>query len=88
MFDAFPYEEWSEDIAGFWTFGPEGSTGTYILTVLGIAVMLVALIGFVILENRKLAHQEAMLKASGALDRPGGGAVVVETTTIVTETDR
>ena len=23
MFDAFPYDEWSEDIADFWTFGPE-----------------------------------------------------------------
>ena len=42
MFDAFPYDEWSEDIAGFWTFGPESSTGTYILTALGIAVMLIA----------------------------------------------
>ena len=87
MFDAFPYDEWSEDIAGFWTFGPESSTGTYILTVLGVAVMLIALIGFVILENRKLAHQQAMLRASGALDRPGGRAVVVETTTIITESD-
>ena len=42
MFDAFPYDEWSEDIAGFWTFGPESSTGTYILTALGIAVMFIA----------------------------------------------
>jgi hypothetical protein len=87
MFDAFPYDEWSEDIAGFWTFGPEGSTGTYILTVLGIAVMLIALIGFVILENRKLAHQAATLKASGALDRPGGGVVYTQTTTIITESE-
>ena len=73
MFDAFPYDEWSEDIAGFWTFGPESSTGTYILTVLGIAVMLIALIGFVMLENRKLARQQAVLRASGALDRPSTG---------------
>ena len=73
MFDAFPYDEWSEDIAGFWTFGPESSTGTYILTVLGVAVMLIALIGFVILENRKLARQQAVLRASGALDRPPTG---------------
>ena len=86
MFDAFPYEEWSEDIAGFWTFGPESSTGTYILTVLGIGVMLVAFVMFVRLESRKLAAQEAALRASGALDRPGGvTAVVVETTTIITE---
>ena len=86
MFDAFPYDEWSEDIAGFWTFGPESSTGTYILTVLGIAVMLIAFVLFVRLESRKLAHQQATLQASGALDRPRGGAVVVETTTIITET--
>ena len=86
MFDAFPYDEWSEDIAGFWTFGPESSTGTYILTVLGIAVMLIAFVMFVRLESRKLAAQEAALKASGALNRPAGGAVVVETTTtIITE---
>ena len=74
MFDAFPYDEWSEDIAGFWTYGPEGSTGTWILTVLGIAVMLIAFIAFVMLENRKLARQEAALKASGALNRPSTGA--------------
>ena len=86
MFDSFPYDEWGEDIAGFWTFGPGNSTGTYILTVLGIAVMLIAFVMFVRLENRKLAAQEAALKASGALDRPTGGAVIVETTTtIITE---
>jgi hypothetical protein len=74
MFDAFPFDEWSEDIAGFWTYGPEGSTGTWILTVLGVAVMLIAFIGFVVLENRKLARQQATLQASGALNRPGSGA--------------
>ena len=74
MFDAFPYDEWSEDIAGFWTYGPGDSTGTWILTVLGAAVMLIAFIGFVVLENRKLARQEATLKASGALSRPSTGA--------------
>jgi hypothetical protein len=70
MFDAFPYSEWSEDIADFWTFGGEGSTGTWILTVLGFATMLVAFWGFVVLENRKLTRQADRLKASGALDRP------------------
>jgi hypothetical protein len=87
MFDAFPYDEWSEDIAGFWTYGPGDSTGTWILTVLGFAVMIVALIGFVVLENRKLARQEAALKASGALDRPSGGVVYSQTTTIITESE-
>ena len=74
MFDAFPFDEWGEDIAGFWTFGPENSTGTYILTGLGIAVMLIAFVWFVVLENRKLADQAATLKASGALDRPSTGS--------------
>ena len=74
MFDAFPFDEWGEDIAEFWTFGGEGTTGTWILTVLGFAVMLVAVWGFVVLENRKLAAQAERLKASGALDRPGGGS--------------
>lgn len=71
MFDAFPFDEWGDDIAEFWTFGGAGSTGTWILTVLGFAAMLIAFFGFVILENRKLTHQASRLKASGALDRPG-----------------
>jgi len=76
MFDAFPFDEWSEDIAEFWTFGGAGSTGTWIMTAVGFSVMLVAFIGFVWLENKKLQSQAAMLKASGALERP---AVVVTT---------
>jgi hypothetical protein len=82
MFDAFPFDEWGEDIAEFWTFGGESSTGTYIMTVVGIAVMLLAFIGFVWLENQKLARQAAFLKASGALDQPT--ATVTTTTTIIT----
>jgi hypothetical protein len=70
MFDAFPFDEWSEDIVEFWTFGGANSTGTYIMTALGVAAMVISFIGFVILENRKLRHQAATLKASGALDRP------------------
>ena len=85
MFDAFPFDEWGEDIAEFWTFGGEGSTGTYIMTVLGVAAMVIAFIGFVVLENRKLARQAALLRASGALDRPGAASVTVTTTTITTD---
>jgi hypothetical protein len=86
MFDAFPFDEWGEDIAEFWTFGGESSTGTYIMTVVGIAVMLLAFIGFVWLENQKLARQAAFLKASGALDQPT--ATVTTTTTIITTESR
>jgi hypothetical protein len=89
MFNSFPYESWldaegnlNQEITDFWTFGGANSTGTYILTVLGVAAMAIAFIGFVILENRKLRHQAATLRASGALDRPTG---VVTTTTVVIE---
>jgi hypothetical protein len=81
MFDAFPFDSWEEATAEFWTFGGESSTGTYILTVLGVAAMAIAFIGFVILENRKLRHQAATLRASGALERPTGvvaTAVIIE----------
>ena len=73
MFDTFPYDEWSEDIAGFWTWGPGNSTGTYILTAVGIAVMFIAFVWFVRLENGKLDRQQERLRASGALDRPTTG---------------
>jgi hypothetical protein len=87
MFDAFPYDSWDEalaDLAEFWTFGGESSTGTYIMTVLGVAAMVLAFIGFVWLENQKLARQTALLRASGALERP---VTVVAATIITTETD-
>jgi len=85
MFDAFPFDEWGEDIAEFWTYGGEGSTGTYIMTVLGVAAMLIALIGFVWLEQKKLRRQTEMLRASGALERPA--AVVTTTTTTIITSD-
>jgi len=70
MFDAFPYDEWSEDIAEFWTFGGAGSTGTWILTILGFAAMLIMFAWLVIMENGKLERQARALRASGALDQP------------------
>jgi hypothetical protein len=67
MFDAFPADEWSDKIAEFWTFGGQGSTGTWILTILGFLVMWVALVGWVLLEKRKLEAQAAALRAGGFL---------------------
>lgn len=67
MFDTFPFDEWGEEIAAFWTFGPENSTGTYILTVLGIALMVVALVGWVVMEDRKLQVQANKLRSAGIL---------------------
>ena len=41
MFDAFPYDAWGPDVADFWAFGGANSTGTYIMTALGIILMFV-----------------------------------------------
>ena len=67
MIDSFPFDEWTEDIAAYWTFGPENSTGTYVLTVLGIILMVASLIGFVLLERRKLDAQAQLLRGGGIL---------------------
>lgn len=81
MIDSFPYESWlneagdglNTDITTFWTFGPafgaEGGslTGTYVLTALGLLIMIVALIWFVILEKHKLDEQAARLRGAAGL---------------------
>ena len=67
MFNSFPFDEWSEDIAEFWTWGGANSTGTYILTVLGVIFMVVSLVGFVAMEKKKLDNQAARLRAAGGL---------------------
>lgn len=72
MIDSAPFDEWSADIVAFWTFGPQNSTGTYVLTVLGIALMIASIIGWVWLENRKLSAQAELLRAAGGMPAPGG----------------
>ena len=70
MFDVFPHDEWNEQISTFWTFGT--GAGTYILTALGVAFMLLAFIAWVRLEDGKLSAQAAALRAAGGLPAPGG----------------
>ncbi|HEY7197315.1 MAG TPA: hypothetical protein VH306_09010 [Gaiellaceae bacterium] len=72
MIDSFPFDKWGDSISAFWTFGPENSTGTYILTVLGIIVMVVALIWWVTLEDSKLRAQAELLRSAGGLPFPAG----------------
>ena len=60
MFD-HPIDEWSE----IWLsldLGPANSTGTYILTVLGCILMVTSLIGFVMMESRKIDVQTSRLR--------------------------
>jgi hypothetical protein len=72
MIDSFPFDEFSDKVSSFWTFGPENSTGTYVLTALGCILMVAALVGWVWLENRKLTAQAALLRAAGGAPVPGG----------------
>ncbi len=80
MFDAFPFDEWSDEITTFWTFGVEGDTGTIILTILGVLLMIGSLVQFVRLESQKLDAQTA------ALRRALASAEATTTTTTVTIT--
>jgi hypothetical protein len=72
VIDSFPFDEWSDDIGAFWTFWSEDKTGTYIMTALGIIVMLAAFVYWTWLENRKLQAQAALLRTAGGMPAPGG----------------
>jgi len=63
MFDTAPFNKWSEDVTTFWTFGT--GTGTYILTALGILLMVGSLVAWVWLEDKKLSGQVTRLRAAG-----------------------
>ena len=80
MIDSFPYNEWSEDVTTFWTFGPAGGsgggdlTGTFVLTGLGMLLMVATLVYYVWLEQKKLQAQAEFLRAAGgAPSGPGAG---------------
>ena len=72
MIDSSPVTEWTEKVGAFWTFWSEDKAGTYVLTALGIIVMVLALIGWIWLENRKLTAQAELLRAAGGMPAPGG----------------
>jgi hypothetical protein len=68
-----------EKCADFFTFGHGSTLGTFsdgvnssywILTALGFAVMIAALVGWVMLEDRKLQRQAAHLLREGMGARP------------------
>jgi hypothetical protein len=84
MIDSFPYDSWlnaegslNTDITTFWTFGPAfgadgGSlTGTYVLTALGMLLMVAALVYYVVLERSKLRRQAEYLRGAGGAPAPG-----------------
>lgn len=75
MIDSFPYDSWlnaegglNEDITTFWTFGPgvdHSLTGTYVLTAIGMLIMILAIVGWIVQEDRKLKAQAKRLKDAG-----------------------
>jgi hypothetical protein len=72
MIDSSPISEWGDSVAAFWTFWSEDKTGTYVLTVLGIILMVASLWYWVWLEDKKVTAQAALLRAAGGLPAPGG----------------
>jgi len=81
MIDSFPFESWlnadgslNTDITTFWTFGPGAEhdlTGTFVLTGLGMLLMVAAFIYWFWLENKKLEEQAAHLRTAGGLGSAG-----------------
>jgi hypothetical protein len=65
VFNSFPFDKWSEDIADFWTWGGHNSTGTFIQLAFGLVLMVAALVAWVVMENRKLEAQAGRLRAAG-----------------------
>ena len=56
---------WSDKVAAFFTFGPGYTNGLYLLTALGFILFVVALVGWVYTEDKKLKHQAEKLRAKG-----------------------
>lgn len=75
--NTFPFETWDEageaagEGLGFFTFGPGFNASTMILVAIAIAVMVVAFVGWVVVEDRKLREQAERLRSTGG--GPEGG---------------
>jgi hypothetical protein len=56
---------WSDKVSAFFTFGPGYTNAIYILTALGFILFIVAMIGWVYVENQKLTRQAEVLRKKG-----------------------
>jgi hypothetical protein len=75
VIDSFPYDSWLDaegnlntEITTFWTYGPGADhdlTGTFVLTGLGMALMILALVYWFWLEHKKLTAQAEHLRGAG-----------------------
>ncbi len=66
--DAVDQNGLAEGVAAFFTYGPGFTDGIYVLSALGIALMILSLIAWVHTENRRLqeAVERLRLKNGGA----------------------
>ena len=80
MIDSFPFDGWytgdsfNSDIGAYWPYGgnaggaydsTDASTGTWIITVLGMLSILLAFAGWFVYEGRRLAEATERIRASG-----------------------
>ena len=67
---------WSDTITAYFTFGPGETVGVWILTILGVILMIGSLVAWFWMENQKLQRQAERLRAGGLKTEtmPGGAA--------------
>jgi hypothetical protein len=65
MIDAFPFDSWDEVEGAFWQYSGGTGAGTWTLTIIGIIVTVVALIGWVYMDGRMLERHAERLRAAG-----------------------
>jgi hypothetical protein len=67
---------WSDQVAAYFTFGPGDTVGVWVLTILGIVLMVVAILAWFYVEDQKMKAQVERLRVSGLKTEtmPGGEA--------------
>jgi hypothetical protein len=71
MIDSFPFRSWEEVTDAFWPFGPGAETVT--LTVIGMIVTVLAIIGWIYMDNRMLTEHAERLRTAGFGRQPPPG---------------
>jgi hypothetical protein len=75
MIDSWPYQEWSQVTTGpFWQYGFGDSWELWLLTIIGMIVTGLAIIGWFWVEHQKLMDQRNRLRAAGFGRQMGGTA--------------
>ena len=87
MIDSFPFESWysgdafNSDLGAYWAYGGDqggaydstnASTGTWVITVIAMATVLIAFIGWFRFEARSLAEATERIRKSGRWSADGG----------------